>query len=874
MKKFLFILFLNLLFVTISFATHNEGGEITYVHISGFTYEFTITTCTYANAPADRPYLEINWGDGSSDSLKRSNGNGQILGNDVKKNIYIGRHTYNGPGTYTIYVEDPNRNAGIMNIPNSVNQVFYIESKLVINPFLGYNNSPQTQICPCNLFACINNIFTYTPNAYDPDGDSLVYELTQTLGQGGTAISGYTFPPASNSLTINPQTGELIWDSPTQSGSYNIDILIKEYRNGYFIGSVLVDLQINVLSNCSNYPPVFNNLNDLCVEAGTFIQFDVTASDPDTTGPVELTATGNPFLLNVSPAIFNQPVSGNPSVTETFSWQTVCDHVKKTPYQVVFQAEDNGYPSMKNMTTVEITVVGPAPKNPTATPQGNSIFLTWNKSLCPQIIRYDIYRRKGSFAFIPSNCETGVPSYTGFSKIASTFSLTDTTYLDNNNGNGLIPGEQYCYMIVAVYPDGAESYASNEVCAELKKDVPIITNVSVDSTDKNNGKIFVQWAKATELDTIVQHKGPFRYLIYRSNDKYGTNLQLIDSTASFYDTLYNDFSVNTVDNQYSYRIDLYNVAPGNRYRIGYTLIASSIFLNIKTNDKRLNLTWNENVPWENYEYRIFRKAPDSIHFDSLTTVNLNSFTDDSLINGKEYCYYIKSVGKYSSSRLINPIINYSQIVCDTPKDLTAPCPPKLSLIKDCDNAQNFLKWTNPNLTCDSTDDVVKYNIYFSDKWGATFNLLSVVYGSNINEFLHNNLNSSLAGCYKITAIDSVGNESIFSDSVCTDNCPVYELPNVFSPDNNGINDMFKPFPYRYIESIDIKIYNRWGQIVFKSNNPDILWNGKNINTNKDCSEGVYYYVCKVNEKHLKGIESRYITGYIQLLRTSNALKGE
>ena len=45
LSKYLLLLIVGLLPV-LTFATHNRGGEITYTHISGLTYEFTITTCT------------------------------------------------------------------------------------------------------------------------------------------------------------------------------------------------------------------------------------------------------------------------------------------------------------------------------------------------------------------------------------------------------------------------------------------------------------------------------------------------------------------------------------------------------------------------------------------------------------------------------------------------------------------------------------------------------------------------------------------------------------------------------------------------------------------------------------------------------------
>lgn len=54
----------TLLYAVSVFATHNRAGEITYKHISGFTYEFTISTYTKlsgASIDADRQRLGISW---------------------------------------------------------------------------------------------------------------------------------------------------------------------------------------------------------------------------------------------------------------------------------------------------------------------------------------------------------------------------------------------------------------------------------------------------------------------------------------------------------------------------------------------------------------------------------------------------------------------------------------------------------------------------------------------------------------------------------------------------------------------------------------------------------------------------------------------
>ena len=102
-------------------ATHNRAGEITYTHVSGFTYEVVITTYTKASALADRPWLYLTWGDESTDvldSLEREQPIVNLPG-DIQRNVYRGTHTYGGPGVYPINVEDPNRNEGVLNMTGS-----------------------------------------------------------------------------------------------------------------------------------------------------------------------------------------------------------------------------------------------------------------------------------------------------------------------------------------------------------------------------------------------------------------------------------------------------------------------------------------------------------------------------------------------------------------------------------------------------------------------------------------------------------------------------------------------------------------------------------------------------------------------------------
>ncbi|MBT8196628.1 MAG: gliding motility-associated C-terminal domain-containing protein, partial [Bacteroidia bacterium] len=232
--------------------------------------------------------------------------------------------------------------------------------------------------------------------------------------------------------------------------------------------------------------------------------------------------------------------------------------------------------------------------------------------------------------------------------------------------------------------------------------------------------------------------------------------------------------------------------------------------------------------------------------------------------GTEYCYYIESIGSYSGSGLIDPIINLSQERCATPVDNVPPCSPILDVTTDCFSV-NFLNWDPlPNQDC--LNDVAFYSIFYTPVLNGTFTNIATINNGDTT-FNHTGLQSSVAGCYYITATDSVGNESLADDTVCVDNCPLFELPNVFTPNADNINDLFIPIPDspRFIESIDLKIYNRWGQIVFETTDPFINWDGKHQDSDAILSDGVYHYTCRVNEIYLSGIIPRTITGFVHIL---------
>jgi len=837
--------------------THNRAGEITYEQVGTYTYRITLITYTLIGAPADRPELDIQFGDGTFATVARVE---RIsVAATYYRNTYIVNHTYPGAGTYVIMMEDPNRNEGVLNIPNSVNIRFAVKTTLQINPNFGANNTPIMLNPPIDN-AAKGQIFVHNPNAYDPDGDSLSFKITTCLGDNGEPIADYSFPNASIELKVDPISGDLIWNYPEDIGIFNVAMEIEEWRNGVKIGSIIRDMQIEVVET-DNKPPVFDPLDDHCVEADSVLRFTVKAYDA-IGEKVTLSSTGGVYELETGPAFFNDSTSTD-TVTSEFIWPTNCSHVRKQPYLVIFKASDNNPEQVlvayKN---VNIHVVGPAPENVLLEPTNNSIFVKWDPSRCTEVSGYLVYRRNRRAFFTPEECELGVPDYTEYQFIGSVEGRDNSEFLDNDDGEGLIQGFEYCYMVVAYYPDGAESYASQEVCTELTRGVPIMLKASVSTTDQVNGAIHVEWMEPLDFDS-VSNPGPYRYQLYRSDDLNGTAFTDPVIINGLHNVAYIDTNYNTLEKPRMYKMGLFNYdALSDSWNIiGVPGKAASLFLTLKPRDNEIELELGENVPWENYQYVIFRRTLPNTEFDTIAYTNGKTYVDKGLTNGMTYCYKVKSFGKYGLDTIPSPLINYSQEACAVPIDTIPSCPPELTVVNNCDSLYNALTWTNPNNSC--ANDVVSYNIYYTNNPENDFELIATVDNPDDTTYIHYP-QKALAGCYVVTAIDSFQNESTKNNSVCADDCSYYNLPNTFTPDGNGINDIFKPYPYQAVERIEMKIYSRWGGLIFQTEDPDINWDGRNMLTKQIVPSGVYYYVCDVWEYRLFGLEARNLSGFIHV----------
>ena len=750
-RKLLFVIGLLFCFAFTAKATHQRAAEITYTWLGGNAYEFTLTTYNVPNAAWDqRDSLFVKWGDGSEENIPRIDW--QNLGDDCVVNHYKSIHNYATSGTYTISMEDANRNYGVVNVPNSVMVPMHIETELVINPFLGYNNSVQLLNAPVDK-GCVGKLYLHNPSAYDPDGDSLSYRLVTCKGQDGMEIGGYTFPQASQSFEIDPVTGELRWENPVLQGEYNVAIMVEEWRHGVKIGSVVRDMQI-LISHCDNDLPQIQCNEQYCLVAGEQLDFIISASDPNGDN-VTLTASGAPFEVAVSPAVLSPESAFGMQPQMEFLWNTTFAHIRNTPYQVVIHAKDDGSPvSLTNVKTVIINVMAQKVQNLTAEVVGHDARLSWTTYPCANATALLVYRKAGCNGYVPDECETGIRE--GYQLIATLNDISSTSFTDQN----LSQGVEYEYRIIAQFPDGAKSIVSDAACVTLKNDSPLMTHVSNDSIDLVSGQVVTRWAKPKEIDD--QYVAPFSYSLTRILD--GTSSIVYEGS----DTIFLDANVDLA--QATSLIYKVQMRDANQQLMGESAAASAVMLSANGTFSEARLSWTEAVPWLVDSTQVFKEV--NSHFVRIASVTGMEYVDAEVESDVTYRYYVRTFGHYTLEGIMRPLVNYSAI--------------KTVRIGHEDPTEQFS----------------------------------------------------------------------------------YTLPNVFTPNGDGFNDVFEPIVtgIDLIVSAKTVVFNRWGNILHDTDDPLIQWDGKSKQTKMDCPPGTYFYICDITYQSQTGEEKLHLQGSITIVR--------
>ena len=128
--------------------------------------------------------------------------------------------------------------------------------------------------------------------------------------------------------------------------------------------------------------------------------------------------------------------------------------------------------------------------------------------------------------------------------------------------------------------------------------------------------------------------------------------------------------------------------------------------------------------------------------------------------------------------------------------------------------------------------------------GENYSLQAEIQPQNSSYYWNNGetetfISINQTGTYYITVSNNCGSY-IDSAHVLFYECDL-EAPNVFTPNDDQVNDSFQLINHQGINTFQCAIYNRWGNLMGKYDDPDFMWEGTNLN-GQAASAGVYFYV--------------------------------
>jgi gliding motility-associated-like protein len=248
---------------------------------------------------------------------------------------------------------------------------------------------------------------------------------------------------------------------------------------------------------------------------------------------------------------------------------------------------------------------------------------------------------------------------------------------------------------------------------------------------------------------------------------------------------------------------------------------------VENDDSSITVTWDATIESDVVGFVLYRKRDDELAFvpiDTIYDLNARSFVDPTVVaDDHAYAYQMLVIDRCGTQSILSEVIQtvllqvqpveYSSSLSWTP----------------------FIGWgVGP----------VQYDIWRGAPidGGYPSELFQTV---NVNTFTYIDAVVDRARlCYRVMAIsDGQGcAERSQSNEACVNFPPTLFVPTGFTPNGDGLNDYFTSFG-EFVASFEMLVYDRWGKLIFKSNDVRVGWNGSQDNS--PAPEGVYVYKIKL-----------------------------
>ena len=405
-----------------------------------------------------------------------------------------------------------------------------------------------------------------------------------------------------------------------------------------------------------------------------------------------------------------------------------------------------------------------------------------------------------------------------YQPVDSFFTLTDTTYIDN----GLNTLQQHhCYKLVVVTICGARSALApyQEHCT--------INLTATPGIDENN----LTWTPYVGWGTVQ------RYEVFRVTDYNTGNAtqigQVNGSTTTFRDTAV------TCNVTYYYRVMAVEAGGLSQVSWSDTSGATPIYIPNQLPGEVVTATVENNddvrVDWlpppipNAVEIYLERSLDDNSY--QLINALPASFTTflDTAVEVQTTSYYYK-ISVLDACGDVSPLSNHGRSIV-----LRAESEPGFVFL----DWNEYTEWQN---------GVDFYEIEVFNETTQQWQFVDQVPGNTLRYVDNETDLGQLEYCYQVRANEVGGNSAkSLSNQACVPVGPGLFVPTGFTPNGDGINEFFLPKGY-WLNTYHLQIFNRWGVVIWETNNLDEGWPGTHKGT--PVQEGVY--VWKINATGFDG----------------------
>jgi len=899
MKRALLLFFILLACKTNLFSSHIVGGEFELLHLQDFEYRLNMllyfdeqnglpgakdpSVTVHFWRKSDNQFLFSLTLSLQEDSLVPYSNtdcdDGQLVTSRIvySNTVTLPPEDFNDPEGYYVSWERCCRNYTISNVQSNdpqtngiaAGQTFYLEFPPVVKNGEPFINSTPRLFPPLRDYGCVGKFYFVDFGGIDDDGDSLVYSLVTPY----STIEAVAIPVSPNSGPYpdviwqdgfsldNVMDGDpdlqisrkgLLTVTPTATGLYVFAVKCEEYRDGEKIGEMRRDFQMLVVSNCANENPQIRAReqgNSSFYKEGETLNFsfddedkcvEILVTDKPISGETEENVNITAIPINFDAELEGIEINTEQNVAITNELDTArftvcfpdCPFTRNGFYQIGIVGLDDACPQPA-LDTVVVSINVPPPPNQNAYYANNFGGNSYNTltrnvtesaggSLSQDINIYDNDGDPISLEIEPLGFDLETVGMTIADPVFTDGEVnTNISWSYDCNAEDLDLSAGRDVSSGGIIRKAFDILFTAEDMDQCEWEDPqtLLVTLTIDFPDQTKPEVFRAGQRGIEEIALNHTIGEDLIIPIRAEDQDGDMLLLQGYGTDFnFEQLSTSFPSNEgpgvpgISSEFILPVDCqFDLEERNQLNIEF--IVEDLDACQLTNVDTLSVTVNL-VPPINTEPQL-----------SFTSLNENRIVEDTL--------KIK-IGESVDGRLTGVDFQPDTLL--------------LSLLEDSEvQGYEFEEVSGFRNVAQAFTWTPDCSVFTDETYTESFRFEFLLQDNNC----YDPKSDTLAFVIHVEDIDAGSEEFI--------------PPNFFSPNGDEYNQFFGP--YRRAENINgqasdlintlpldncagifegVKVLNRWGNVVYESNDREFKWFGKGA------PAGVYFYIVKFSNREFKG----------------------